>query len=218
MLGLALLAAATLSIAASDDQSGDWADEHDAVNARIAAVNEGGLELLDGAAGRRVHRHRGQITIAPRSLGDGWVEMTQCHNDLDRVAEAQILFHPQRARALRVTRFNNIDAAFVEANTIQLRGIRPDSEICLYAESRALHKIDEGVYELRNGPFMRRFLDGYYPLRLQLEIRFPHQLVLADHSPAQAPGFSVRSGDGQIAVDALFEGQLRTVFRFLQRS
>jgi hypothetical protein len=78
-----------------------------------------------------------------------------------------------------------------------------------------LVEIEEGVYELQNGPFMRRFLDGYYPMRVSLEIEYPSRLTLADYTPATQPGFSVSTTPGQVVAEAVFEGQLRTRFRFL---
>ena len=192
-----------------------WVDEQEALRQRIAAVNERDLDFIPGQTQGVVHHHRSRILISDSSLLDGWVQLEQCHVNLDRVAAAQIVFNPQRSRGLAVVSFRNIDHAFAEANTIQLQGVRDDSEICLRAESRALHSDDAAVFELQNGPFMRRFLDGYYPLRLSLRIDHPRSLVLADFSPETQPGFAVTQADDHIDIEALFNGQLRTRFRFL---
>ncbi|MGB5744417.1 MAG: alpha/beta hydrolase [Sedimenticolaceae bacterium] len=220
-----LIAAVTLgwassSVAATGPGDADadwpsWVDEEEALRQRIATVNEGDLDFITGQPQDVVHHHRSRILISDTSLLDGWVLLEQCHFNLDRVAAAQIVFNPQRSRGLEVVSFRNIDHAFAEANSIQLQGVRDDSEICLRAESRALHSDDAAVFELQNGPFMRRFLDGYYPLRLSLRIDHPRSLVLADFSPETQPGFAVTQADDHIAIEALFEGQLRTRFRFL---
>jgi hypothetical protein len=215
------LAAAALALLAAPGAAADgddWEnalDEKERLRERIAAVNEGELSFLDQLPDGEVHRHASRIVITGRSLVDGWVLLEQCHERLDRVAAAQILFEPERLRALQVVSFRNMDAAFAEGNTVQLRGIQADAEVCLRAESLALHRLGEGVYELQNGPFMRRFLDGYYPLRLSLRIDYPATLALVDFVPAIQPGFEVTGSPGRIAVEALFEGQLHTRFRFV---
>ena len=212
ILGLLFPLVAFAGSAETDDWP-DWVDEQERVRARIAAVNEGELTFLS-AADTPVHHHQNHIAITERSLIDGWVTMEQCHLNLDQVPAAQILFRPTASRNLQVIRFRNMDEAFPDGSSVQLRGIRADSEVCLRAESRALHALDQGIYELQNGPFMRRFLDGYYPLHLSMSIVYPASLRLSEHMPEQQPGFVVTRGPGTIAVEALFEGRLQTRFRF----
>jgi hypothetical protein len=213
----ACLAPVLPASAAPDADWPAWAGEEEALRQRIAAVNEGELVFLVQATPGAVHHHSSHISITERSLSDGWVVMEQCHDDLDRVAEAQIVFNPQRSRALQVVSYRNIKDAFAEGNTIQLRGIRAASQVCLRAESQALLSDGGDVFELQNGPFMRRFLDGYYPLRVSLLIDHPPWLMLTDFAPQPQPGFAVTRAPGRISVEALFEGQLRTRFRFLAR-
>ena len=223
MLKTALLAVAVLSsspISASQpDPENDawpaWALAEEELKARIARVNEGDLDFLAQAPSDPVHYHQNRIVLTASSLRNGWVDLEQCHRHLDRVAEAQILFHPERSRALKVTRFKNMQSAVAERNTIQLRHVEAASEVCLSGQTKALVEIGDGVYELRNGPFMRRFLDGYYPMRVSLQIEYPTQLTLADFSPTSQPGFAVTSAPGRVEAEALFEGQLSTRFRFL---
>jgi hypothetical protein len=192
-----------------------WADAEESERQRIAEVNEGELVFLHAPPPRPVHHHRSRIVITRQSLADGWVLMEQCHERLDRVAEAQIVFNPGRTRALEVLSFRNMDTAFVEANTIQLRGIREASKVCARLQTRALHSLGMQTFELQNGPFMRRFLDGYYPLQLSIEVEYPAHLELVDYEPDDQPGYAVSPVPGLVGVKALFEGQLRTRFRFV---
>jgi hypothetical protein len=204
-------------VPATDDDWPAWADEEARLRQAIARVNDGELSFLEQPPGSRIHRHAARVRISYGSLEDGWVIMEQCHQGIDRVPVAQILFREGSTRAIEVLSSRNIGAAYSEDNSVQLRAVADDAEICVRAETRALYPIDNGVFELRNGPFMRRFLDGYYPLQLELSIEFPPGIELADHTPETQPGFAVALSPGLIEVDSLFEGQLRTQFRFLAR-
>ncbi len=215
LLALGLLAAGAQA-STEDDDWPDWVDRHeDQLYARIAAVNEGDLQFLTARPDRPVHHHASRVEISEQSLRDGWVLMEQCHRNLDKVGALQIVFNKERSRALEIIRHRNIDRAYTTDHTVQLRGINADSEVCVRAESRALTGEDGEIFELSNGPFMRRFLDGYYPLQLSLRIDYPTSLQLADFSPEAQPGFEVTSEPGSVAVETLFEGELRTRFRFL---
>lgn len=183
---------------------------------RIAAVNEGALQFLPDAPDD-AHRHLNQIEILPESLGSGWIRLTQCHEQLDAVAAAQILFNPDGIRDLRVLSTRQIGQAEVEGHTIQLRDIGTDAELCISGESRALLDLGEGRYRLRNGPYMRRFLDGYYPLHVRLEVSYPPaDLRFIRHQPESQPGFEVSLQPGRVTLNATFEGRLHTCLDFCQ--
>lgn len=214
-LVLCVQTSALLANEAAEDGWPSWATAEFELQQRIAQVNEGELAFLVDPPGRPVHHHRNRIQVTASSLDDGWVKLEQCHQHLDRVPAAQIVFHPERSRALEVTHFENMETAVAKDNTVQLRGVGDESLICLNGETRALVEIEDGVYELQNGPYMRRFLDGYYPMRVSLRIEYPDRLTLADFSPADQPGFSVSTVPGVVDAEAVFEGQLRTSFRFL---
>ncbi|MGB5464665.1 MAG: hypothetical protein WBM84_01150, partial [Sedimenticolaceae bacterium] len=119
-----LIAAVTLgwassSVAATGPGDADadwpsWVDEEEALRQRIARVNEGDLDFIADQPQDVVHHHRSRILISDTSLLDGWVQLEQCHFNLDRVAAAQIVFNPQRSRGLEVVSFRNIDHAFAE--------------------------------------------------------------------------------------------------------
>ena len=78
-------------------------------------VNEGALVFLAAPNKKaELHHHHNNMTIFPRSLQDGWVMMEQCHSNIDRVAAAQIVFDKDRVRDIRVTRYHNMEKAWVE--------------------------------------------------------------------------------------------------------
>ena len=165
----------------------DWSEQERQLELEQQAleVNEGELLLLDKPPQLASHHHQNRLLITEQSLNDGWVAMYQCHSDLDKVSASQIVYRKDRIRNIKILSAENIGSAIVEGHTIQIRNIAAESEICISADKRALF-YDSGRYYLRLGPFMRRFLDGYYPMRVQLEVGFPSFLRLVSSSPVKA--------------------------------
>ena len=181
-------------------------------------VNEGELHFLDKAPDRPVHHLRNHVTLTPDSLASGWVKLEQCHEHLDPVPSSQIVYSRDRIRGLRILRTENIEHAWVEAHSVQMQNIHPGAQICIAAESRALLHDDLEGYVLRNGPFMRRFLDGYYPMRVTMTVSLGGSGLRFDSmTPAEQPGFAVRVGRDEVGYDAWFEGRLSSAIRFLSK-
>lgn len=200
----------TLSTGNPDD---DWFE--DDLEARVARVNEGDLAFLTEAPAEPVHHHHNRIVLQPSSLDDGWVTMVQCHSHLDAVPRAQILYHQHRVRQLSIISSREIENAWVEGHTVQLTDVAPGASLCIRADTRALEANEDGTYTLRSGPFMRRFLDGYYPMRVSMDIEVPREyLRFLDTQPQHQAGFEVRETPSGVQLDALFEGRLHTEVRF----
>jgi hypothetical protein len=155
------------------------------VERRALDVNEGELQLLDKPPGGVAHHHQNRLMLTERSLQDGWVTMYQCHSDLDKVASLQIVYEKDHVRDIMVLSVQNIESAWVEGHTIQLTDIEAESKICISADKKAL-SMENGSYVLRLGPFMRRFLDGYYPMHVQVEVCYPQFLELVSSRPVKA--------------------------------
>ncbi|MEA3277397.1 MAG: hypothetical protein U9Q81_19370, partial [Pseudomonadota bacterium] len=184
---------------------------------RITAVNEGDLRFLKAGEAVNYHLHLNKIEITEVSFDEGWVTLRQCHENIDAVPSAQILYRAGRIQNLIITASRNIGSARVEGHSVQLEDVSEQARLCVEGESRALVALGGGGYALRNGPFMRRFLDGYYPMRVLIEITFPvDELVLTGIEPSPQVGFEVVPGEGVIKVDALFEGRLSTCFLFCE--
>ena len=93
--------------------------------------------------------------------------------------------------------------------------MEPGATLCLSAQTRAFHDTGNGYYNLTNGPYMRKFLDGYYPMQVTLDIRYPAELLqLIDVPPPAQPGFALDERPGFIRVNATFEGELQTLIQF----
>ena len=208
-----LLAAAGRTPAAEPDPFPE-ADLED----RIERVNEGQLRFLREPPPRPVHHHHNRITISEQSIGGGWVTLEQCHYHLDPVAAVEIVYHPQRIRGIHVLSSKGVDSSRVLGPSVQLSGVKRGASLCLQAESRALQTLGEGHYRLRNGPYMRRFLDGYYPMRVSLEVRYPpHRLSLIGFHPAPGASGQVLQETGRVVWEGWFEGRLYTDFDFRER-
>jgi hypothetical protein len=134
------------------------------------------------------------------------------------VPRAQITFRDGFVRDLRIDLARGIAAAWTEGASVQLEQVAPGARLCLSAQVRALRSAGRGVFNLVNGPYKRKFLDGYYPMRVTLEVDYPQQtLGLTRINPPPQPGLTVRERPGNIRLDALFEGELRTLIEFRQR-
>ena len=201
-----------LPVAASE---ADWFAEFER---DTESVNEGSLFFPEKSPDQPVHFLHNRITISAESLTTGWVRLSQCHEYLDTVSAAQIVFNPERIRHLSVTLKRNIEAAWVDGPSVQLKQVSKQAKVCIDAETRALSIEGDGKYILRNGPFMRRFLDGFYPMRLRLDVSFPNQrLRLISVSPNPQPGFRLQQEDDKLSIETLFEGELFTELTFSQR-
>ena len=182
-----------------------------------ATVNEGPLQFLAAPPAKAVHHHQNRIRIEADSLASGWVSLAQCHDHLDAVPRAQITFREGFVRNLRIDVASGIGAAWVEGASVQLEQVAPGARLCLSAETRALRETGDGTFALANGPYMRRFLDGYYPMRVTLDVVYPEaRLSLAGVTPREQPGLVIVERPGEIRLDALFEGELRTLIEFRQ--
>lgn len=178
-------------------------------------VNEGELHFLEQPPARAVHHHQNWFRIEAGSLATGWVHLVQCHDNLDAVPRAQITFREGFVRDLKLLSFSEIENAWIEGATVQLVNVGRGARLCLAADTRALRNTGNGYYNLYSGPYMRKFLDGYYPMRLTLEIEYPTTLLnLLDISPAAQPGFRLNDTPGHIRMDAIFEGVLQTLIQF----
>lgn len=183
----------------------------------VADINEGDLRFLEQAPATPVHHHQNRIVLTESSLTSGWARLEQCHSHIDAVPSSQIAYNAERIRDIRITRTENIGKAWVAENTVQMQDIARGATICIAAETRALQQLGEGSYVLHNGPYMRRFLDGYYPMRVSMVVRMQAPgLRYQAIQPAPQPGFQVRSDDQEVAYDAVFEGRLQTLIHFIR--
>lgn len=192
----------------------DWFNDDS--SQRIAAVNEGQLVFLRQPPAKPVHHHSNIMTIDDAAVASGWVELRQCHEHLDKVPATQIVFREDRVRDLEIASSRGIGRVWVDGASVQLRDVGPGARLCLRVMSHALIKNADGTYHVNSGPFMRRFLDGYYPMHVSMDVRLrTDRLRYLDITPAKQDGLEVSAGPHEVKFDAWFEGRLRTLIRFI---
>ncbi len=209
LLAIVLFAPALALAAPGEGELERWLESDDPLPPSVstAHVNEGELRVLASPPPRPVHHHHQRLTLVSASLGDGWVRMAQCHENLDRVPATQIVFRKGRVRELRVTRAERVGRAWVEGESVQLENVERGARVCLEGWTRALTALPDGRYRIVSGPYMRRFLDGYYPMRVTFVLEHPG-LRVESVSPPRQPGLEVRRESGRLSMDVWFEGRL----------
>ena len=180
------------------------------ISPKPSDISDGELKFLDKAPETSPHLAENTITILPRSLDDGWVRLNQCHQKLDMMPAAQIVYLHKPVRKLKVTQQHNIKKSYIDNNTVQLEHIGEGARICVEAEIEALSRDKDNTYVLDNGPFLRKFLDGYFPVSLQLSIHYPDKLQLIRTDPQEQPGVRILKKPSSLTISALFEGILQT--------
>ena len=183
-----------------------------------ADVNDGELEFLPSPPEKPTLHSANQLTISASSLQDGWVSMYQCYENLDAVKDAQVVYQYKQLKNLKVEKYEKIEKAWTEGQSVQLLNTQKGATLCVSAQVRIFYKNDDNTYTLKNGPFQRRFLDGFYPMHVSLAITYPKELLtFATNNPAKQPGFKVEDTPGSVNVDAWFEGMLFTEIKFTPR-
>ena len=203
----------------SDDISQEelerWFNSNSMEPPHYKEVNDGHLVFLANNHDTTIHHHHNSLTIEPNSLQSGWISLEQCHSNIDKVPAAQILFKQGRVKDLKITLQKNIDRAWIEGASVQMEDIKADAVLCIQAKSHSLIHNGDGSFSLRNGPFMRRFLDGYFPIRVSLDLNYSTtNLVLTNFTPKIQNGFQLIEDHGKVHVDTVFEGKLQTEFHF----
>ncbi len=179
-------------------------------------INEGQLKFLTTPPQKKVHHHHNTLIVYKASMQDGWIKLQQCHEHLDTINKAQVVYKKGKIKNLKIISKQNIEKAWIENFSVQLRNIKKGARICIEADSRALKKNDDGTFTLSNGPFMRRFLDGYFPMRVSMDLRLPSDLKFISILPKQQKGFRVNHTKKGVHFDAWFEGKLYTRINLLK--
>lgn len=182
---------------------------------RVNRVSEGELRFLSEPPEKDVHFHNNRMQLNADSIKTGWAKLEQCHKHLDAQDSVQITFSRNTIRKLEIISKKGVDRAWIEQSNVELEGVHSGANVCLRFESRVMHDEDNGFVSVRTGPYMRRFLDGYYPMHVYLEVSYPCKdlkFIRTVHDPQ--PGFEVGIRECQVYIDTWFEGELYTKLLF----
>lgn len=179
-------------------------------------VNEGQLHFLK-KKDSDIFFSDNILTINNKSIDDGWVKLNQCFANLDKLPEVEISYQYRFIKDLRIVSKQNIGKAIPHQQSITLINIEENAKICVTANVRIFYQNPDESFSLVNGPYHRRFLDGFYPYHVRLQINYPSSaLKYIKSTPANQTGFDLRQNNGQIIIDTYFEGILNTEINFIQ--
>lgn len=199
--------------AMSADELDAWFNDDS--ETRALAVNEGRLVFLVPPADRSGLYTDNVLMISEQSLNSGWVKLKQCHHNLDAVNKVDIVYTYIQMKNLRIDSRQGIGEAKVAGQSVQLENVTRHASLCIKADVRVFYRNEDGSFSLRNGPYYRKFLDGYYPYNVTMEINYPGQLLsFIESQPKSQQGFEVKQLANQIRINAWFDGALRTEMRF----
>lgn len=191
----------------------DWFNDDSDLS--IEDVNEGELAFIAPITDRSVLHSRSVLSISEKSLVTGWVGLDQCYRNLDPVDKMDVSYRYKNIKQLKITGTGNIGEAKVDGQTIQLEDVSSSAYICVQAEVQILEKSSQDTFVLSNGPYYRRFLDGFYPYHVTVSISYPaDRLRYTRISPAPQPLFEVVQQPGKLLVDTWFEGILQIDIKF----
>ena len=191
----------------------DWFNDDSDLS--IEDVNEGELEFIAPITDKSILHSGSVLSITEKSLETGWVGLDQCYRNLDPVGKMDVVHHYKNIKQLKITASGNIGEAKVDGQTIQLEDVSSSAYICVQAEVQILEKTSQDTFVLSNGPYYRRFLDGFYPYHVTVSISYPaDKLKYTRISPAPQPLFEVIQQPGKLLVDTWFEGILMIDIKF----
>lgn len=178
-------------------------------------VNEGQLTFLTTKPKDNIFHSKINININQNSIDNGWIQLTQCYKNLDPIHKTVIVYRKNLIKNLSVTSSHNIKQTHVEEeNKIVLNDVSKGATLCMSATVRNFYQNEDKSFSLINGPFHRKFLDGYYPYHLNLSIQHHPKLQYISISPKPQPGFQIKENKNRISLDSWFEGRLKIEFRF----
>lgn len=181
----------------------------------IEQVNEGPLNFLTEAPAKPILHAINTFTITPKSIETGWVQLQQCYEHLDQVSNTVIVYQYKFMRDLKLVSKRNIDTVTFQGQSAELTNIGQDAELCISAQVRNFYQNPDQSFSLINGPYHRRFLDGYYPYRLTFRVIFADTGLQAVRTQPQAQtGFNIHQQQDNVLIETLFEGMLTIEVNF----
>ncbi len=206
-----------LMLAAADTPAQEnWLDDDS--ESRALQVNEGQLNFISPIENRSILHSDTHLWITPESMQTGWIKMRQCYRHLDRVSRTDVVYAYREMINFKVTKAKHIAQFRVKSHSVELEDVGKGAELCVRANVRILNRLSSKTFGMINGPYHRKFLDGYYPYHVSLTVHYPAgELQLEQVAPAPGNGFYVTQQTGTLSIESWFEGELRIELEFAEK-
>lgn len=199
----------------SEEELERWFEDDEQLEPYVKRGGGEQLEFIAPDTSQRIPFSQTRLHLTPQSVQTGWVGAVQCHDDLDPVPDAEVVYRFRRMRNLRVTKASGIGRAWVVGQSVQLKDVGKAARLCIELEAQVLYPQADALYLLRYGPFQRKFLDSYFPMHIVLEVDFGEApLKLEKITPAPTQGFAHRQGRDRLALEGWFRGKLTVELLF----
>ena len=187
-----------------------WLEDDSSLNA--LAVNGGQLNWLTENQTQGQYGLENSLILERSSLSDGWVQFTQCHNNLDAIRKIVVQYNPKNTRGLKVQSSEKIDSVSIDESNraAVLTGVGKQARVCIAGESKSLEETADG-YLLKRGPYMRKFLDGYYPMALKETLTWSQtglKLVTEGMQSQHGQSYDYSASSQKLVAKYWFEGRL----------
>ena len=200
--GSALILAACLAAVAPVTAADDDVE-------RLSDIADEDFLAIDRPLDRPPFVHNKALTVSKDSLASGWVRNHQCHRHFSVTPSLEIVFPNGKIRNISIIDSSNVGDVEVRGHTIQLNDVNDQSALCFDSEIQILQRESDGSYLMTAGPFYYRFLDGYFPIDVALEVRYPPSLLdVIRVVPGDRHGVEVTLNDGEVRLLSRFEGTL----------
>ena len=177
-------------------------------------VNGGELVFLNKSPRKPALHATNTFIIDKESIDQGWVTLTQCYEHLDQVRLTIVNYGFRILRNMQITSARNIEKALLEGKRVRLENVGKDAQLCITAQVRNFYQNEDKSFSLVSGPYHRKFLDGYFPFRLTMRVKYDKDLHFLYSVPQVQPGFNIELENNNLSIDTLFEGRLKTELRF----
>lgn len=176
---------------------------------RLSNIADEDFSPIERTLDRPPFHHAKVLTVTEDSLVSGWVRNRQCHRHFSVTPSLEIVFPSGKIRNITVTDSDTVGSVEVRGHAVQLKGVNEHSALCIESENLLLQADPEGSYRITAGPFYYRFLDGYFPMEVDLEVRYPSSLLkVARVTPGDQRGVEVTRNHGVVKLRSRFEGTL----------
>jgi len=184
-------------------------------------INGGQLSWLTLMPKTTTYHLHNKMTIDNKALHSGWLKFVQCHYNIDPISKVEVQYQALSVRKLHIDHYKNMRLAKLEPNTanrVILSGVEKGGEVCISGESKTLKPVEgleDNLFKVRRGPYMRKFFDGFYPMQVTEELDWrATSLSFIESQPIADKGYQQKMAGKTLLTHYAFEGVLTTEYFF----